>query len=466
VLNILQVSTLDRGGGAEAIADRLRLACKERGFGGYMAVGTSAKNIEGVRGIPRQMPSNPWYRFWMATARSCGHFAGRVKGARWLRQKCLAASQPTRWVARRTGVEDFHHPGTWKLLELFAERQDLVHCHNLHGVYSIELQRGGYFDLRALPWLCRQVPVLLTLHDAWLFSGHCAHSFDCERWRTGCGECPRLDIYPAILRDATASNWRRKREILAKCRLRVATPSEWLMDKVRHSILQPAIIEARVIPNGVKRDVFCPGDRSAARCRLNLPEGSFIAMTAGTALKNNPWKDYAALQEAVLQLAENQSNQAIILLAVGSQAPSERHGRVEIRFIPFLDDPAQVAMHYQAADIFVHAAKADTFPTTVMEAMSCGLPVIASAVGGIPEQIVHGTTGMLVPPGDISALARAIATLADNAALRREMGDAATADAASRFDERDMCDRYCNWYEEICVRQPINTEATEVRNHD
>jgi hypothetical protein len=57
---------------------------------------------------------------------------------------------------------------------------------------------------------------MLTLHDAWLLSGHCAHSFDCQRWKTGCGECPDLDVYPASPRDATACNWRRKREILAE----------------------------------------------------------------------------------------------------------------------------------------------------------------------------------------------------------------------------------------------------------
>src|SRR5207248_4324578 len=137
------------------------------------------------------------------------------------------------------GREDFHFPGTRRLLTLTAERPDVVHAHNLH---------GGYFDLRALPSLSAQVPLILTLHDAWMLSGHCAHSFDCERWRTGCGHCPDLTIFPAIERDATAYNWRRKRSIYSKSKLYISAPSRWLMQRVEDSTLQLGAKECRVIP--------------------------------------------------------------------------------------------------------------------------------------------------------------------------------------------------------------------------
>jgi hypothetical protein len=73
-------------------------------------------------------------------------------------------------------------PGTWELLRrVRADPPDVIHAHNL---------RGGYFDLRALPELSRVAPLVLTMHDMWLITSHVAHSFECERWRTGCGECP------------------------------------------------------------------------------------------------------------------------------------------------------------------------------------------------------------------------------------------------------------------------------------
>ncbi len=105
-------------------------------------------------------------------------------------------AEPARVLDRRRGVEDFRFPAAWRLAELAPRRPQIVHAHNLH---------GNYFDLRALPALCQAAPLVLTLHDAWLLAGHCAHSMGCERWRTGCGNCPDLGVYPAVRRDATAN---------------------------------------------------------------------------------------------------------------------------------------------------------------------------------------------------------------------------------------------------------------------
>ena len=96
------------------------------------------------------------------------------------------------------------------MLDALPAPPDIIECHNLH---------GGYFDLRALPWLSRQAATVLVLHDAWLLSGHCAHSFDCDKWQTGCGACPDLSIEPALRRDGTAHNWTVKQGVYAQSRV-------------------------------------------------------------------------------------------------------------------------------------------------------------------------------------------------------------------------------------------------------
>lgn len=323
-------------------------------------------------------------------------------------------------------------------MNITPEPPDILHCHNLH---------GGYFDLRALPFLSHQVPTVITLHDAWLLGGHCAHSFDCERWKVGCGRCPDLSIYPAIKRDATAYNWKLKADIFERSRLHIVTPSKWLMDKVDESMLKPGIVASRVIPNGVDLEVFHPADQVEARESLGLPLNANILLFAANGIRKNIWKDYRTLRSALSEIAKCSDN--VLCIALGENAPQERIGNVEIRFVPYQENPEQVAHYYQAADLYLQPSRVDTFPTTVLEALASGIPVVATAVGGIPEQIVEEVTGFLVPPGDARAMAERVLDLLEDVEFRSQMGHEAAKDAARRFSLERMVRDYLAFYGEI-----------------
>jgi glycosyltransferase involved in cell wall biosynthesis len=335
------------------------------------------------------------------------------------------------------GHEDFDHPETSDLLKLTPEPPDILHCHNLH---------GGYFDLRALAHLSHQTPTVLTLHDAWLLSGHCAHSFNCERWKTGCGNCPDLSIYPAIRRDATAYNWQRKAEVYKKSQLYVVTPCQWLMNKVDQSMLKSGIVASKVIPNGVDLTIFHPADRAETREELGLPQDVTILLFAANGIRKNIWKDYNTLQSALKEISKTRAK--ILCIALGETTPPEHIGDVEIRFVPYQKDPQKVARYYQAADLYVHPTRADTFPNTVLEALACGTPVVASAVGGIPEQVVEEQTGFLVPVGDAHAMAERVLELLADKELRREMGERAADAAIRRFGLERMIEEYLTFYQQ------------------
>ena len=164
-------------------------------------------------------------------------------------------------------------------------------------------------------------------------------------------------------------------------------------------MMAPAVIESRVIPNGVDLDVFCPGDRAAVRAKLNLPQEADVLLFTALSIRENIWKDYQTLRGTIARLAERPRARPLIFLAVGEEAPSEKIGDAEIRFVPFLEENRRVAEFYQAADLYIHAARADTFPTSILEALACETPVVATAVGGIPEQIIDQQTGRLTPRG-------------------------------------------------------------------
>lgn len=212
----------------------------------------------------------------------------------------------------------------------------------------------------------------------------------------------------------------------------------------------------KVIPNGVDMSVFKPGDKAAARSRVGWPQDAFVVMFAASGVRTIKRKDYPAMREAIRLAGEQASNRPIRFFAIGDTAPAEQAGAVTIEFLPYRDSMVEC---YQAADVYLHAARADTFPTVILEAMACGTPVVATAVDGIPEQIIEGETGFLVPAGDAPALAKRLTCLAQSSDLLRVMGTSASRNAADRFSLERMVTDYVQFYQEVIEQR------TETHEH-
>jgi glycosyltransferase involved in cell wall biosynthesis len=413
-MRIVQTSSFEFGGGAERIAYTLHQAYRERGHDAVLAVGKKSSDDPSVWLVPNDEARSEWYHFWMARHEQLQDTSWRLS------RVAHDLANPVREVRRQLGHENFDYPGTPRLLDL---QPDILHCHNLH---------NGYFDLR---FLAEGLPVVLTLHDMWMLTGHCAYSLDCDRWQTGCGDCPYPEVYPKIKRDATAYNWQRKRDIYQQSRLYVSTPSQWLMDIADRSML--TAVQKRVIPYGIDLDVFHP-----AESPLDFPHP--VILFVGSRASKNPYKDTDTIMEAVRRI-----QQAVTFVNLGSEAADEQlTEHVRLVGVPYQTDAGKIAQYYQAADVFIHAANADNFPLTVLESLACGTPVVATAVGGIPEQLTP-QTGILTPPRDPAAMAQAITELLNDDERRRRMGQHAAEDARQRFDINRYVQDYLDWYEEI-----------------
>lgn len=456
-LTVVTINRSDNRGGAATVAWNLFTQFQTMGIESWYFVQYKFSNHPKVITVDNDRYAGLWSISIAVVQKFLLNYASWIKGV-WRFTNLLDwIAKPGVMFRHQLGIEEFGFKGSRQLLRRIPVKPDIIHAHVLH---------GGFFDLRYIGKLSWEIPVFLTLHDAWLLAGHCAHSFDCDRWKTGCGNCPDLTIPKSIKYDNSALNWRRKQKIYKNSRFYVAAPCEWLINKVKQSILAEAAIETRVIPYGVNHEVFFPSSRNEARKVLGLDQHAFIFLFSANGIRRNRWKDFEMMKKALEIVSKQKQQRRIIFLALGENAAPVFMENAEIQFVPFRSDPKSVADFYRAADVYLHASKADTFPNAVLEAISCGTPVIGTAVGGIPEQVKglveagfltsthnrfseHEATGVLVPSGDADSFATAMTLLIESDSLREKLGRNASADAFERFPLIKQTNAYLEWYREI-----------------
>ncbi len=441
---ILQANVFDTRGGAARIAWQLHRAYLAAGLDAYMAVGVKFSDDPRVLALPNDERRGPWAGPLRRLEREL--VRRRVRYLPGAARSLSYLAEPSRFFDARAGREDFHYPATRELLALPPRKPGILHAHVLH---------SGWFDLRELPALSQALPTVVTMHDEWIVTGHCAYAMDCERFRFGCGNCPDLQAYPPVKRDATGFNWKRKRNILHRADLHVAAPSRWLLDRLL-AVYPPFEPRARVVRNGVDLSVFRPADslddRLYARASLGLANSDKVVLYMAHGGQDNLRKGFGTARRAFLKAAASAGQSRAdrhVLLCLGGDIIEENGDGWSIRSAGFVSEAARVARHYQAADVFLHAALQDNYPNTVLEAQACGTPVVATAVGGVPEQIDDGSTGHLVPAGDVEAMAARLGGLLDDEEGRKAMGGRAAGTAKERHGQERMAREYLDWYAEL-----------------
>jgi glycosyltransferase involved in cell wall biosynthesis len=443
-LRILQVTSAVEGGGGEQISLRLHRAFRRLGHRSMLFAGQlKIFSEEDVFQIPDRWDISARARNVRAVFRRLMALTGG-RGATRLFPFFEALAFPrVAWDLWR-GHEDYTQPGSHQLLALAPEPPDVVLLHNLHARWS---RREGFFDLEFLPALSCRVPVILFPQDPWLATGHCGHPITCPRWRIGCGKCPDLKIYPSIRRDATAWNFRRKRKIYAGSRLHLAAPSQWLLKMFEEAGIPLA--GKRLIRNSIDTTLFKPGGRRAARAALGLDPDRRIILVSGNHLKVNPWKGYGWILETAERLSRIKQLPPVDFLCVGDEGEPVVFDGVRIVFAGFVKDSSRMPAWYRAADIYFHPSRADTAPYSVLEAMATCLPVVATSVGGIPEQVEDGRTGYLVAPGDTEAMAARLAALLTKPEKAAAMGKRARTRAVKQFDFNGLTEEFLEWIQEL-----------------
>lgn len=443
---ITQVSTADIAGGAERIALDVHSKLLERGYNATLAIGHRYADYPNTVLIPNDM-----HRGWYSRAveslmpRSTGPHAALSPSQIRTRRMLKTISNPIRTLCTLQGHDDFDFPGTHFIPDLSPATPDVIHLHNLH---------GNYFDLRELPFLCSSAPVMLTAHDTWLASGHCAYSVDCSRYLTGCGDCPHLNYLPPTHGDRTHANWLQKQAIFQNpgTQIHLVSPSQWTIDVLQDSIFCDAIASTTLIPNGVDINVFKPQDKYIARKKLGINPDSFM-LTFSLASESNPYKDLKTIKEALPLIAKMAPDTDIIFVAIGAnESNTSAIPGIEMRATGYLSDPHDVATYLQAADVHLHAALAEVFCLAIIEAEACGTPVITTNVGGTADTLINNETGMLVARQAPKEMAEATVHLINNPEKLAVMSSAAAEHAHTHLTQDLMVSRYCDLYHQLSAK--------------
>ncbi len=313
---------------------------------------------------------------------------------------------------------------------------DIVHLHNLHGYYMNYPILFSYLKEKA-------IPIVWTLHDCWSFTGHCTHfeSVGCEKWKSGCGNCPRKKDYPSsLLLDNSKSNYLKKKQAYGDYdKLTFVPVSNWIEERLKESFLRNHKI--RVIHNGIDLKKFHPASENVIKSlkeKYNIGDKRVVLGVASTWTPMKGLLDFMELRKIL------PGNTLIVLLGLSEKQILELpYGVIGLKRTENFDE---LLGFYSLSDVFCNPTYEDTFPTTNLEALACGTPVITYKTGGSPEAIDENT-GYVIEKGDVTGLNNAIQlVLSSN---KECYSKACRKRAEEKWNKEDRFKEYIDLYKEI-----------------
>ena len=327
---------------------------------------------------------------------------------------------------------------TRKLIKFLIDLDpDVIHLHNLHGYY---LDYVGLFEyLRG-----SRARIVWTLFDCWPFTGHCAYYdfIGCNKWQIECNSCPQISSYPkSCLVDGSRVNFSRKKQSFSGLKnLRILVHSDWLKRQIGQSFLSS--YKVNVIPSGICMETFHISSRRSAKYDGIFKDKKVLLGVA------NAWPERKGLRDFIKLSNLIPNDFKIVLVGVTKDQlkslPKKTFG------IEKTDNVEDLVELYSRSFAFVNLTYEDNFPTTNIEALACGTPVITYDTGGSSESVLGGDNiGYVVPCSDISGIYRSVLDLLkfDEATIRTRC----RLHAESKFDSKKVYKKYLDVYNSLII---------------
>ncbi|MDD5050823.1 MAG: glycosyltransferase [Candidatus Pacebacteria bacterium] len=392
-MNILQIGTIDRSGGASAISWAIKEALDKRKIKNSMFVADKFTNDPNVFLIPRTVHRYISYIIADDT---------RLFNTDWIME-----------------TPEF-------------KAADVIHCHNLHGFY---------FNLDTLKKMAERKPLIWTLHDMWTMTPHCAHAFG-GKLKDGFYTCPSMDLYPRILWHNEKRLIKRKRDIYESADFDITVPSKWMKEKVEKSVLSDK--KLHLIYNGIDTSIFQPMPKNEAREITHLPLNKKIVLFVGESPKHNKYKGWKYVEEIA---SRYQNRQDIVFVFIGGTEEDFSVKLDNTLVIQKTKDRKLLTAYYAAADIFLYPSLAESFGLVVAESMACGTPVVTFNTGALPELVGHLKEGYVADYENTEDLQKGLDFLLNLSPEEyKKMSLAAVTKVHEKFRLEQMVENYISLY--------------------
>ncbi len=307
---------------------------------------------------------------------------------------------------------------------------DIVHYHIMH---------NGMVSLLDYPILMNEKKAVWTIHDPWILTGNCVHPLSCEKWKSGCKECDRLDeIYFEMNQDNTSFMWNVKKEILSQVNPHIIVSCDFMKKYIQESPLTQHFTNIHTIPFGLKIEKYDLSTKEYSRNNKTV---------IGFRCEDAQIKGCNFIYEA-LRLLEDKSK--FVIYCVGSgNVPKDIQQSFEIHELGWVDEEEKMIEFLLRCDIFLMPSLAETFGLMAIEAMAAGAVVI-SFKGTVLEEITSSPdVGISVEYKSYMGIYEAIRKLDNNPSELRVRGIRGHALVKEKYTFNDYVNKHRLLYESI-----------------
>lgn len=351
----------------------------------------------------------------------------------------------TIWHGLETRLFDRHGLASNEATRLFVKqiqelKPDVIHIHNIHGYF---LNYQILFDFLAQS----NIPVVWTVHDCWLYTGHCYYySYaGCNKWQTGCGHCPQKREFPASwLIDRSHQNYEDKKQAFTSLpldQLTIVPVSEWIREEMQYSFFRNN--QFHVIHNGINTNIFNIYNPEQVKQKYGL-NGKHILLGVASI-----WSREKGFDDCI-QMADLLHPDEMLVL-VGVRPEQQKRLKKNMLGIPRTENIHQLAELYAAADAFINPTWQDNYPTVNLEAIACGTPVVTYRTGGSIEAITD-QTGFIVPQGNVKEMLEAARLISQRGKAYYQQP--CRTYALENFRKEDRYQDYLDLYDKLTERNP------------